>query len=164
ARKNVKNVESGGKIVRGRRIPDVRSPYARPPSSSASPLDDVENPNRLVGLISPATRVISGAAKIISSVFFPDSPTASSSEDDESDDDVDDISSEGDHRFNQNGPTSEVNKYPESHSQLTLQRNENKLAIEQLLMQETFSRLCILLVEGFGISGIVDEKVARAWI
>ncbi|PIA40852.1 hypothetical protein AQUCO_02400123v1 [Aquilegia coerulea] len=134
------NVGSGGKIVRGRRVPDVRSPYTRPPSISSSAAPDDENPNRLVGLISPATRVISGAAKIISSVFFPDSPTASSSSEEDSDDEEDDISSEDDGRLHQNVATSEVNKYLENNIPLTIQGNENKLAIEQLLMQETFSR------------------------
>ncbi|KAL5699176.1 hypothetical protein ACHQM5_030116 [Ranunculus cassubicifolius] len=123
---------SGGKIMRGRRVPDVRSPYARPPANQTA-----GSPNRLLGLISPASRMITGAAKMISTVFFPDSPQTSSSED-ESDDD-DDIASEEDGRLNQNGAISEADTHTEENLQLNISKKEIKLAIEHLVVQETFS-------------------------
>lgn len=131
--------------MRGRQR-ESRSPYSRvttPASTSTSSPDDEipsvnnnnNNNNRLLGLISPASKMITGAAKMISTVFFPDSPASETSEDD-SDDDDDDISSQGDDISDQKGPGSEVKE----DSQLNVQKNDVKLAIEHLLSKVTFTR------------------------
>ncbi|KAK9097861.1 hypothetical protein Syun_024906 [Stephania yunnanensis] len=70
---------SGGKIVRGRRVREAPSPYARPPPPPP------ENPRWLLGFVGPATRTIaSGAGRLISSLFRSDSSGSSSSSEDES--------------------------------------------------------------------------------
>ncbi|KAF9616192.1 hypothetical protein IFM89_028968, partial [Coptis chinensis] len=127
ARKNENN-KSGGKMVRGRRVVELPSP--------------VDNNKKLLGLISPASRIITGAGKMISTVFFPDSPSSSSEDesDDDDDDDDDYMSTEVKDRSNQNGATLEANKCSENYQQLIAQKDETKVAIERLLMQVTFSR------------------------
>ncbi|OVA00933.1 hypothetical protein BVC80_9081g101 [Macleaya cordata] len=151
ARRNT-NPGSGGKILRGRRIAAVTSPYARPnsppsPSSSSPPPSPPESPNWLLGLVVPATRkIVNGAGKLVSTVFGSnDSPSSSESDtassyDDDGNDDNDDNTSEGSDSLNLNGTTSDANKYLETEPQAIVQKSEAKLEIERLLMQETFSR------------------------
>lgn len=128
---------SGGKIVKPRRIAAAASPYSRP----LPPVP--ENPNWFTGLINPATRIIAtGASKIISSVFGSDSSSSSStssdnsgSEDEDDDDDVEkDISSQG------AGGLSKEKVGASSEMIRSFRKSELKYLVEQLLMQETFSR------------------------
>ncbi|CAN4077154.1 unnamed protein product [Withania somnifera] len=122
---------SGGKIVTNRRKRYAVGPYERPqppPEEEAV----LKSPNWLTGHVFPATRtIISGAAKILTSVFDSGSSSSSSESDNDSifEDDAreeNDICSEVD----------ELNKHP----QLRVERSQTKHLIEQLLMQETFSR------------------------
>ncbi|XP_010265426.1 PREDICTED: protein KAKU4 [Nelumbo nucifera] len=130
---------SGGKILRGRRVAGAASPYARP----NSPSPPTENPNWLTGLISPATRmIVNGAGKFISAVFGSSSSSSSSSGSDSgSDDENDDCSTEGAEELDQkNEKALEENTFVEKEPQLIVEKSETKLAIERMLMQETFSR------------------------
>ncbi|XP_068312632.1 protein KAKU4-like isoform X2 [Pyrus communis] len=134
---------SGGKIVRPRRYAGARTPYDRPRFVNPTP---PENPNWFSRLIySPTRKIASGAGKIISSVFGPDSSSSSSSSsedgtDDEADDDNEDISTQEDDGLNKRNGTSEEIKFLEKEPPATLGKSNNKHVIEQLLMQETFSR------------------------
>ncbi|KAM3379425.1 protein KAKU4 isoform X1 [Capsicum galapagoense] len=124
---------AGGKIVTNRRKRYAVGPYDRPLPSLAAAEEAVQkSPNWFTGHVFPATRtIISGAAKIITSVFNSETSSSSESEDNDSifEDDAreeNDICSEVD----------ELNKHP----QLCGERSQTKHLIEQLLMQETFSR------------------------
>ncbi|XP_049349805.1 protein KAKU4 [Solanum verrucosum] len=125
---------SGGKIVTNRRKRYAVGPYDRPqqpPPAAAAEEPFLKSPNWLTGHVFPATRtILSGAAKILTSVFNSDSSSSSSSGSDSMFEDDDreenDICSEVD----------ELNKHP----QLRGERSQTKHLIEQLLMQETFSR------------------------
>ncbi|CAN6721262.1 unnamed protein product [Malus baccata var. baccata] len=134
---------SGGKIVRPRRYAGARTPYDRPRFVNPPP---PENPNWFSRLIySPTRKIASGAGKIISSVFGPDSSSSSSSSsedgtDDEADDDNEDISTQEDDGLNKRNGTSEEIKFLEKEPPATLGKSNKKHVIEQLLMQETFSR------------------------
>ncbi|XP_034199071.1 protein KAKU4 isoform X2 [Prunus dulcis] len=130
---------SGGKIVRPRRVAGARTPYDRPRLANPGP----ENPNWFSRLIYSPTRMIaSGAGKIISSVFSPDSSSSSSSEDGTDDEDVDDddISTQEDDGLNKRNGTSGKLSFFRKEPPATLGKSDNKHVIEQLLMQETFSR------------------------
>ncbi|XP_055819937.1 protein KAKU4 [Solanum dulcamara] len=124
---------SGGKIVTNRRKRYAAGPYDRPqqqPSPAAAEEPFPKSPNWLTGHVFPATRtIISGAAKILTSVFNSDSSSSSSSDSgsmfEDDDREENDICSEVD----------ELNKHP----QLRGERSQTKHLIEQLLMQETFS-------------------------
>ncbi|PQM38349.1 protein KAKU4 isoform X3 [Prunus yedoensis var. nudiflora] len=130
---------SGGKIVRPRRVASARTPYDRPRLANPGP----ENPNWFSRLIYSPTRMIaSGAGKIISSVFSPDSSSSSSSEDGTDYEDVDDndISTQEDDGLKKRNGTSGKFSFFRKEPPATLGKSENKHVIEQLLMQETFSR------------------------
>ncbi|CAL8996672.1 unnamed protein product [Prunus brigantina] len=134
-------LRSGGKIVRPRRVAGARTPYDRPRLANPGP----ENPNWLSRLIYSPTRMIaSGAGKIISSVFSPDSSSSSSSEDgtddEDVDDDDDDISTQEDDGLKKRNGTSGKISFFRKEPPTTLGKSDNKHVIEQLLMQETFSR------------------------
>ncbi|KAM2273908.1 hypothetical protein ACFX1S_043781 [Malus domestica] len=134
---------SGGKIVRPRRYAGARTPYDRPRFVNPAP---PENPNWFSRLIySPTRKIASGAGKIISSVFGPDSSSSSSSSsedgtDNEADDDNEDISTQEDDGLNKRNGTSDEIKFLEKEPPATLGKSNKKHVIEQLLMQETFSR------------------------
>ncbi|XP_050364117.1 protein KAKU4 isoform X2 [Argentina anserina] len=123
---------SGGKIVRTRRPARTRTPYDRPNFTANPP--PPENPNWLARFIySPTRSIVSGAGKVLSSVFRSDSSSSSSSseigsDDEEGDDDY--VSSQEDDGLNKRNGTSET----------LFRQGETKHAIEQLLRQETFSR------------------------
>ncbi|XP_062108543.1 protein KAKU4 isoform X2 [Humulus lupulus] len=143
---------SGGKIVRTRRIAGARAtPYERPRVTNPEP----KNPNWLSKIIFSPTRMIaSGAGKLISSVFYlDDSSTSSSSSSSSSslgsdsnsegncdNNYVDDISSQGTDILNERKGTSEVINYFRKDPEPTLRKRDTKHAIEELLMQETFTR------------------------
>ncbi|KAG5531420.1 hypothetical protein RHGRI_026142 [Rhododendron griersonianum] len=83
---------AGGKIVRGRQIAAARArtPYDRPVAAGDAPSP---NPNWLTGLIFPTSRIIAtGATKLFSSVFGPETSSSSSSSgtDSSSEDGMDD--------------------------------------------------------------------------
>ncbi|XP_048438215.1 protein KAKU4-like isoform X2 [Pyrus x bretschneideri] len=131
---------SGGKIFRPRRSAGARTPYGRPRLVNPAP---PENPNWFSRLIySPTRKIASGAGKIISSVFGPDSSSSSSSssEDGADDDDDEDISMQEDDGLNKRNGTSEEIKFLGKEPPSTLGKSDNKHVIEQLLIQETFSR------------------------
>ncbi|XP_004291231.1 PREDICTED: uncharacterized protein LOC101293162 [Fragaria vesca subsp. vesca] len=124
---------SGGKIVRTRRLARTRTPYDRPALTANPPPPPPESPNWLARfLYTPTRSIVSGAGKVLSSVFRSDSSSSSSSEigsdDEEGDDDY--VSSQEDDGLNQRNGTSEP----------LFRQGESKHAIEQLLRQETFSR------------------------
>ncbi|XP_068338033.1 protein KAKU4-like isoform X7 [Pyrus communis] len=130
---------SGGKIVRPRRSAGARTPYDRPRLVNPAP---PENPNWFSRLIySPTRKIASGAGKIISSVFGPDSSSSSSSSsEDGADDDDEDISTKEDDGLNKRNGTSEEIKFLGKEPPSTLGKSDNKHVIEQLLIRETFSR------------------------
>ncbi|XP_058067987.1 protein KAKU4-like isoform X2 [Magnolia sinica] len=136
---------SGGKILRGRRTASRPvSPYLRPNPPPSRP----QNSTWFSGLFS-------GAGKLLSSVFRPSpspplSESASSKDDDDDDDDDDnddrdnddDILSKAVEELDQanNGMAPVSNEDCAIVTQPAAQKSEAKLAIEQLLRQETFSR------------------------
>ncbi|KAF7132575.1 hypothetical protein RHSIM_Rhsim09G0061700 [Rhododendron simsii] len=139
---------AGGKIVRGRQIAAARArtPYDRPVAASGAPSP---NPNWLTGLIFPTSRIIAtGATKIFSSVFGPETSSSSSSSgtDSSSEDGMDDGNDDYDvpydngGRLDETGATSELIECFGSEPQLTAGKSEIKHVIEKLVMQETFSR------------------------
>ncbi|CAL9091522.1 unnamed protein product [Musa textilis] len=144
ARRPAEEGGSGGKILRGRRggSASQSSPYARPPPPALpSPPPPAGSPRWLLGLVS-------GAGKLISSVFRSDSSSSASSSDYSSDEDCiprNDEEEDAEARADLHGLNQGVNK-PElvtdcmegSHAIVTI--SETKLAIEKLLAQETFSR------------------------
>ncbi|XP_016439790.1 protein KAKU4 [Nicotiana tabacum] len=126
---------SGGKIVTNRRKRYAVGPYDRPPPPPPPP--EVQqpfpkSPNWLTGRVVPATRtILSGAAKILTSVFNSDSSSSSSSSD------ADSMFADDAREHNDIGlEVDELSKDP----QLSGERSTTKHLIEQLLMQETFSR------------------------
>lgn len=130
--------------MRSRRAPpEARTPYARPEQPPEMTLsEDPENPNWLSGLIYPAKMIASGAGKILS-FFGPNSSSSSSSGENEDEDDGEEV--EG-----------RLNKVFSPSS-----KSDNKRAIEQLVMQETFSREegneLIKLVKSRIVNGNVPE-------
>ncbi|KAJ0965632.1 hypothetical protein J5N97_026770 [Dioscorea zingiberensis] len=125
---------AGGKLLRGRRrAAEVSvSPYDRPQRSTAQS----QSPRWISGLIS-------GAGKIISSVFGSQSssPSSSSSSSGYSGkDDASDVSSKELIEQNQEEQNSEVFRNYVEGSLAIVTKSESKLSIEQLLTQETFSR------------------------
>ncbi|XP_072994901.1 uncharacterized protein [Typha latifolia] len=138
---------SGGKILRGRRAAAAAaSPYARPqsppplPSPSPTLHEQSVSPKWLSGLIS-------GAGKLISSVFGSDggSSSSSSSSGYSSDEDVLSSSNKGNDADVSQGMLQESNQGTglirgHMESKAIVPISDSKLAIEHLLMQETFSR------------------------
>nr|CAD1829779.1 unnamed protein product [Ananas comosus var. bracteatus] len=149
--------QTGGKILRGRRpAAAAASPYARPsqnpppppqPSLPPPPIAESGNPNWLQGFFY-------GAGKFISSAFVSDhrsdstSSSYSSSSDDEDDEDADlssnkeEDAGESPAKFQESdqGKKLETLRRGIADSTAIVSRSESKLAIEQLLLQETFSR------------------------
>ncbi|KAL9255020.1 KAKU4-like protein [Drosera capensis] len=122
---------AGGKIVRNRRPPaSERTPYARPKVLREEEETNPGNPNWFSGLIRPAKVIVSGAGKIVSAVFGPDSPSSSSSEEDSIGDSGDIDQTEDDLFFEENA---------QENKELS-PRSTNKCLIEQLVSQEEFSR------------------------
>ncbi|XP_050263757.1 protein KAKU4 [Quercus robur] len=141
---------SGGKMVRPRRAAGARTPYERPRLANPEP----ENPNWLSRLIySPTRTIATGAGKLLTNVFFPESSesesessSASSSADDSSsehniENDDSDISTRRTNKLIQKKDgSSEMIKHFRKEPQTAVGKSETKCVIEQLLMQETFSR------------------------
>ncbi|KAJ9702175.1 hypothetical protein PVL29_004085 [Vitis rotundifolia] len=137
---------SGGKVVRGRRNLAARTPYYRPTLEPPVP----ENPS---WLFSTTRMIASGAGKLISSVFGSDSSSSSSSsssassggessaEDnvDEDNNDMDTSSHRAD-KLTKTEAATEIIKSFRKEPQPSTGKSETKCLIEQLLMQETFSR------------------------
>ncbi|KAF2302797.1 hypothetical protein GH714_008487 [Hevea brasiliensis] len=130
---------SGGKLVRPRRTTAPRTPYERPlrllPNSAS------QNPNWLSSLILSPTRMIAtGAGKVLSSVFGPVSSSSSSSLP------VAISSVYVIHGIlktiivTAKNQTFEKKNSLRKDTQAIEWKSETKRAIEQLLMQETFSR------------------------
>ncbi|KAJ4835875.1 hypothetical protein Tsubulata_030854 [Turnera subulata] len=139
---------SGGKIVRARRAAAPRTPYDRP-TPRLLPNSGPENPNWLSRLIlSPSRLIVSGAGKVLSSVFGSESSASSSSSSDvdsTSDGEMDDGNDDRDISSESAGviemrQTSEVNNTLVKDPQTIEWKSETKRVIEQLLMKETFSR------------------------
>ncbi|CAA0814966.1 Protein KAKU4 [Striga hermonthica] len=124
---------AGGKIVTNRRKQRLSAtPYDRPPPQP-SPPPQPKSPNWFTGVVVPSARfLVSGAGKIFNSIFSDSE--SSSSEDDESASD-DDIDNENLHEIICSG----VNTSNEE-SQLNTWSSDTKWTIEQLILQETFSR------------------------
>ncbi|CAI9772299.1 unnamed protein product [Fraxinus pennsylvanica] len=132
---------AGGKIVTNRRKKRLAAtPYDRP----QPPPPVVRSPNWFSRVIIPSARAVaSGAGKIISSVLYSDN--SSSSEDDGSDSE-DDVENDNDY----NVPSDGINELTKgmtleviqsrqgSHSRV--RKSDTKHIIEQLIMQEMFSR------------------------
>ncbi|KAH1132018.1 hypothetical protein J1N35_003396 [Gossypium stocksii] len=123
---------SGGKIVRSRRTLLPKTPYDRPILLNSTQ----KNPNWISRhIFSPTRAIVSGATRVLSSVFgFESSSSSSSSDRDSTSDDTagtndgQDVSTEG---FNDIG---------HSEPQPFAGKIETKRLIEQLLVQESFSR------------------------
>ncbi|XP_057434603.1 uncharacterized protein LOC130727476 isoform X2 [Lotus japonicus] len=137
---SISGSQSGGKMVRPRRTARTGTPYARPAAAPAQP----RSPNWLSRLvISPTRFIASGAGKILSTVLdlesSPDSSSSatsspSSSSTDSTSEEVGPLDDENDNTFE--GDDDALNKGLQP-----LDGNEkSKHVIEQLLMQESFSR------------------------
>ncbi|XP_010929270.1 uncharacterized protein [Elaeis guineensis] len=137
---------SGGKILRGRRAPPPASPYARrenpPPSSAAASPALSRSPRWFQGLIW-------GAGKLISTAFRSEGSSSSSSSGYSSDEEISlssddkedvDASSKHLHELKQGGNRPNSIRDCMHGSQAVVSRSKSKLLIEQLLMQETFTR------------------------
>ncbi|XP_017700927.2 protein KAKU4-like isoform X2 [Phoenix dactylifera] len=137
---------AGGKILRGRRALPPASPYARPknqlPSPAPASLASSRSPSWFQGLIS-------GAGKLISTVFRSEDSSCSSSSGYSSDgeislssDDKEDVDASSKHLHELNQGENRPNSARDcmARSQAVVSRSESKLVIEQLLMQETFTR------------------------
>ncbi|KAL4603268.1 hypothetical protein ACB092_10G111900 [Castanea dentata] len=141
---------SGGKMVRPRRAAGARTPYERPRLANPDP----ENPNWLSRLIySPTRTIATGAGKLLTNVFFPESSSSdsesssasSSADDSSSEDNIEnddgDISTRRTNKLMQKKDgSSEMIKHFRKEPQTAVGKSETKCLIEQLLMQETFSR------------------------
>lgn len=135
-------------MVRARRAAGARTPYERPRLASQ---DGPENPSWLSRLLYSPTRIIaSGAGKLISTVFSPESSSSSSSSsasssggDSGSEDDIqnddDDNSTRRANGSTQKDGSAELFKRFRKEPQTPVGKSETKCLIEQLLMQETFS-------------------------
>ncbi|WOK92109.1 protein KAKU4-like isoform X9 [Canna indica] len=149
ARRPPDESKSGGKILSGRRRSQTASPYARPqsplplcllPPPAPSP-SQTRSPRWISGLIS-------GAGKLISSVFGSDGSSScsfASSSDYSSDGDFSSCPGEEgnfDASEELHGEGKELEVYSDcmGGSKDIIQVSVSKLAIEQLLMEETFSR------------------------
>ncbi|XP_038898993.1 protein KAKU4 [Benincasa hispida] len=130
---------SGGKIVRARRVQSRKTPYERPGPSNLGPGG---NPSWISKFIfSPTRTIATGAGKLLSSVFVSDS-SSSSSDSESEDDDEDDVHDEncvfqGAEGVKKNGTSEMVNLFRKDFPPV---KKDSKHLIEQLLMQETFSR------------------------
>ncbi|XP_075640819.1 protein KAKU4 [Castanea sativa] len=141
---------SGGKMVRPRRAAGARTPYERPKLANPDP----ENPNWLSRLIySPTRTIATGAGKLLTNVFFPESSSSesesssasssadgSSSEDNIENDDGDISTRRTNKLMQKKDGSSEIIKHFRKEPQTAVGKSETKYLIEQLLMQETFSR------------------------
>ncbi|XP_057766802.1 uncharacterized protein LOC130987174 isoform X2 [Salvia miltiorrhiza] len=134
---------AGGKMVTNRRRQRLAAtPYDRP-----LPRPSPKSPNWFTGVIIPSARALaSGAGKLISSAIFSDSESSSSEDDGSaSEDDVGTVNEYespcgGVSALNEEKLTSaEMVRYGRE-SQLSMRRPETKWLIEQLIMQENFSR------------------------
>eukprot|EP00268_Persea_americana_P008841 TRINITY_DN1345_c1_g1_i4.p1 TRINITY_DN1345_c1_g1~~TRINITY_DN1345_c1_g1_i4.p1 ORF type:complete len:746 (-),score=135.79 TRINITY_DN1345_c1_g1_i4:315-2552(-) len=137
---------SGRKIVRRRRYAaDAAHPYLRPVSPPAS-----ENPSWISGLLAPVWTIAAGAGMLLTSVFGSDcssSSSSSSDSDSDSDDDEYDDYSNGDsicskenQKSNQSGMAALSTKDSPMPTRPTSNKSESKNAIEQLVLQEKFTR------------------------
>ncbi|XP_041990812.1 uncharacterized protein LOC121741921 isoform X2 [Salvia splendens] len=134
---------AGGKMVTNRRRQRLSAtPYDRP-LPSPSP----KSPNWFTGVVIHSARALaSGAGKFISSAIFSDSESSSSEDfDSASEDDADNINEyesprDGVNALNEEKLTGGEMKEYGRESQLIMQRSETKWLIEQLIMQENFSR------------------------
>ncbi|CAA2983558.1 KAKU4-like isoform X2 [Olea europaea subsp. europaea] len=153
---------AGGKIVTNRRKKRLSStPYDRP----QRPPPVVRSPSWFSGVIIPSARAIaSGARKILSSVLYSDN--SSSSEDDGSDSENDvendngyNVPSDGINELNK-GNLEVIQSRQGSHSRVG--KSDIKHVIEQLIMQEMFSREeCDRLVKIIN-SRLVDYSTTEA--
>ncbi|CAH9108219.1 unnamed protein product [Cuscuta europaea] len=130
---------SGGKIVNKRhRKFSTFTPYDRPPPPPAQ-----KSPNWLTGVVFPATRtIVSGAAKLLSSVFDSDSSSCSSSSafshPDSNSIEEDDIKDDNDH--DKDVELLKETECAATDGEHSEGMSKSKCLIEQLLMRETFSR------------------------
>ncbi|GMN39824.1 hypothetical protein TIFTF001_009043 [Ficus carica] len=161
---------SGGKIVRARRTAGgPRTPYDRPRLANPEP----ESPNWISKLIfSPTRAIANGAGKLISSVFSQDDSSSSSSSssssgsdssseenvDNNYGDDDDDISSHGADILKESSGKSEIIKGFRKDAEPMIGQRDSMCAIEELLMQETFTR-----EEGNRLVNIIKARVLEGF-
>ncbi|KAG8381978.1 hypothetical protein BUALT_Bualt05G0028700 [Buddleja alternifolia] len=154
---------AGGKIVANRRKQRLAAtPYDRPPP----PRPPQKSPNWFTGVVIPSARALaSGAGKFLLSAIVSDSES-SSSEDEEygSEDDVDNVNEyenayDGDNTLNEVKATLSEMTQNGHESLFSPQRTETKQIIEQLIMQETFSREERDRLEKILNSRVMDESV-----
>ncbi|XP_004501249.1 uncharacterized protein [Cicer arietinum] len=153
---SISGSQSGGKMVRHRRTARTRTPYDRPaPSQSQS---QPHSPNWLSRfVISPTRFIASGAGKLLSSVLDLESSSAASSSSEISSpsssssyadsvaeevgdfDDESYVPLEDEVPFNEGGTSEPINLSAKELQPLVV-NSKSKHNIEQLLMQESFSR------------------------
>ncbi|KAK4435677.1 protein KAKU4 [Sesamum alatum] len=137
---------AGGKIVANRRKQRLAvTPYDRPlPEPSRPP--PPKSPNWFSGIIVPSARALaSGAGRIISSIFSESESSSSEDEDSASEDDLQNDTQYGSPYDGVNTSNEKTLTLPgmmqhRQESQMRVRRTETKQIIEQLIMQETFSR------------------------
>ncbi|GMI94777.1 hypothetical protein HRI_003147000 [Hibiscus trionum] len=143
---------SGGKMLRPRRTMSRTTPYDRPRLLNSTE----QNPNWISRhVFSPTRALVSGATRVLSSVFGFESPSSSSSDSDSTSDDVSgtndgqDVSSQGLDNIDHGEPQSFAGKI------------ETKRLIEQLLVQESFSREECDKLTNIIKSRVVDSPMIR---
>ncbi|XP_027354421.1 protein KAKU4 isoform X2 [Abrus precatorius] len=132
---SISESRSGGKMVRTRRTSRTRTPYDRPAPTQP------QSPNWLSRfVVSPTLFIASGAGKLFSSVLDLDSaPTSSSSASSSSSDDDDSAPEVGTFDDANDSPV-EGDVALNKGLQPSVGKSKNKQIIEQLLMEESFSR------------------------
>ncbi|KAL4317984.1 hypothetical protein GQ457_18G000460 [Hibiscus cannabinus] len=144
---------SGGKMVRPRRTMSRTTPYDRPRLLNSTD----QNPNWISRhIFSPTRAIVSGATRVLSSVFgFESSSSSSSSDPDSTSDDI------GDTNDSQDVSSQELHSIEHHEPQSFAGKIETKRLIEQLLVQESFSREECDKLTNIIKSRVVDSPVIR---
>ncbi|KAE8687503.1 COP9-signalosome 5B [Hibiscus syriacus] len=130
---------SGGKMLHPRRTMSRTTPYDRSRLLNSTQ----QNPNWISGhVFSPTRAIVSGATRVLSSVFGLESSSSSSSSSDR-DSTSDDT---GGTNYGQDVSSQGLNNIEHGEPQSFAGKIETKSLIEQLLMQESFSRQYVHLV------------------
>ncbi|XP_039055046.1 protein KAKU4-like [Hibiscus syriacus] len=146
---------SGGKMLRPRRTMSRTTPYYRPRLLNSTQ----QNPNWISRhLFSPTRAIVSGATRVLSSVFGLESSSSSSSSSSERDSTSDDTGGTND---GQDVWSQGHNNIEHGEAQPFAGKIETKRLIEQLLFQESFSREECDKLTNIIKSRVVDSPVTR---
>ncbi|XP_039018747.1 protein KAKU4-like isoform X2 [Hibiscus syriacus] len=145
---------SGGKMLHPRRTMSRTTPYDRSRLLNSTQ----QNPNWISGhVFSPTRAIVSGATRVLSSVFGLESSSSSSSSSDR-DSTSDDT---GGTNYGQDVSSQGLNNIEHGEPQSFAGKIETKSLIEQLLMQESFSREECDKLTNIIKSRVVESPVTR---